>query len=456
MKSVSLLLLLLGTASAIQLTGKAKRTPNKGTPLNGVLDGHVIALRNHVARENTPIVVNNVLNQLYAATINLGGKDYKVVMDTGSSDLWVYSETEPITTVNTTDILIESPYAIGQASGPVHFADIKLGDYQVQSQAFMNVQEMVNFEEMSSQGIQGILGLSFDSASKIDNSIREAWGQSSTAGRSLISNIFHQDPNISNFITVLLGRAGDLDGEVQGQFTIGEYFDRDGLEAIKEAPKLPRQTVQVPNAADRWNVEVEGICVNGKPTELKSAFPGVKEGSVIGLLDTGYPFPPIHPSIADAIYSSIPGAVKAKDTPVWVVPCLSSTEVVFKIGGKEFPIHPLDLTAIYPGQGSDGSQYTYCTNTFQGNQSLVEYNIEFILGAPFLRNVYAVYDWGNETRGGNEGPFTQLLSTTNLTQANPEFLQVRGEELKLLPAEIPPADVISLLGFEAETVPPAH
>jgi hypothetical protein len=62
-------------------------------------------------------------------------------------------------------------------------------------------------------GNSGLLGLSFDGSSDVDAKIRQAFGSSSTAGRTPISNIFHQNPNLPNFISVLLGRTGDLDGK---------------------------------------------------------------------------------------------------------------------------------------------------------------------------------------------------------------------------------------------------
>jgi hypothetical protein len=82
----------------------------------------------------------------------------------------------------------------------------------------------------------------------------------------------------------------------------------------------------------RWNAEIQGVAVNGHSVPLKSALPGVKPNTVIGMLDTGYSYPPVAIPIADAIYSSIPGSVKVDGSQIWVVPCMNTTQLVIKIG----------------------------------------------------------------------------------------------------------------------------
>lgn len=53
-------------------------------------------------------------------------------------------------------------------------------------------------------------------------------------------------------------------------------------------------------------------------------------------------------SVAEAIYSKVPGADLVKNSPlggdVWTIPCDVEINIAFKFGGKNFPIHPLDTS----------------------------------------------------------------------------------------------------------------
>lgn len=59
--------------------------------------------------------------------------EYTVQMDTGSSDLWIFSN-DALKINNRTDIVVTETYGIGQAEGPVVFANFQIGDYKVPNQ----------------------------------------------------------------------------------------------------------------------------------------------------------------------------------------------------------------------------------------------------------------------------------------------------------------------------------
>lgn len=76
------------------------------------------------------------------------------------------------------------------------------------------------------------------------------------------------------------------------------------------------------------------MSVNGQAfTFGPSSISTVPAGKIAVLLDTGYSFPPLPPDAVDAIYSTIPGAVKFSDqSPQWIVPCDAATNVTFTLG----------------------------------------------------------------------------------------------------------------------------
>jgi hypothetical protein len=52
-------------------------------------------------------------------------------------------------------------------------------------------------------------------------------------------------------------------------------------------------------------------------------------------------------TVADAIYSRIPGAQFANITatgPVWTLPCNAEVNSTLLFGNRSFPIHPLDMS----------------------------------------------------------------------------------------------------------------
>lgn len=72
--------------------------------------------------------------------------------------------------------------------------------------------------------------------------------------------------------------------------------------------------------------------------------------------------------------------------------------------GTEYPINPLDLTRLVQA-GND----TVCVNTFAPGD-LKSQGFDFILGDAFLRNTYALFNYGNWTDTSDNMPYVQLLS----------------------------------------------
>ena len=91
--------------------------------------------------------------------------------------------------------------------------------YDVPSQAFLAGQQVNN--PAMAYGAQGILGTGFTSLSSIDMKVNQT---GASWGRSLLYNIFAQNPNEPNYMAVALQRNEDPHNGVQGSFTIGAQF----------------------------------------------------------------------------------------------------------------------------------------------------------------------------------------------------------------------------------------
>lgn len=60
--------------------------------------------------------------------------DFTLQLDTGSSDLWVYAPGESLTIKNDSGLFQNVTYGKGSISGPVQFAEVKIGEFTIPSQ----------------------------------------------------------------------------------------------------------------------------------------------------------------------------------------------------------------------------------------------------------------------------------------------------------------------------------
>lgn len=184
--------------------------------------------------------------------------------------------------------------------------------------------------QINDVSVQGIMGVSFDSASVINSASQEMFGSSNNSGADSLSNIFSQN-NVSNSFDVNLGREVDIDGDSLSRLFIGSH---DG-----SFPDIIQQTQLPPVAAGRWSVAMDGMKVNSTPfTFNQSSVSGVPQGKLAALLDTGSSLALLPPAAIDFIYSSIPGSVFVGNVSIvasslqWLVPCTGVTNVTMTFG----------------------------------------------------------------------------------------------------------------------------
>jgi saccharopepsin len=90
----------------------------------------------------------------------------------------------------------------------------------VSQQAFLDTSSAQN--PALSYGAYGILGLVFTSLSTIDALVNMT---NSSAGRSLLYNLFLDNPKEPNFIAFSLQRSSDRNNSADGSFSVGGLFE---------------------------------------------------------------------------------------------------------------------------------------------------------------------------------------------------------------------------------------
>ncbi|OCB83844.1 hypothetical protein A7U60_g9049 [Sanghuangporus baumii] len=372
-----------------------------------------------------PISVKNIANSVYVSNITLGGTAIPVMLDTGSSDLWVTG-----TVPNAVDSkkAVELTYAVGKATGDIYFADMTFGNFTVDEQAFLLVNDTSSFtSDISSQGYKGLVGLGPNTGSLI----RDELDRDDSSGDAVLDRIFQLNQTSSNYITFLLDRKNDPGSTVTGTFTISELVE--GYENITSQPKLDIfEVYELTDRDQHWQMytDVDGVIgPDGQPINSDSIVPKASDGQLVTVVDSGFTLPQVPRTMSDAIYGRVQGAEWNEENEVWTIPCDQMLNISFKFGGVTFPIHPLDASSSDFGLTNSAGQEV-CMGTFQPITSafslLGEYDI--ILGMAFLRNTYTLIDLGNFVTSAPKGTasgFIQLLSLTDTQKAHDDFVQVR-------------------------------
>lgn len=401
-------------------------------------------------------VVENVHNLRWTTDITISGQEYTFLLDTGSRDLWLdMSRSTPV--FEDTGI----PYSLRYGDktygvdGSIGIADFTLGTQVVDDQAFLAATKNT-IRQTAELGVDGLLGLQFDlsASSGIAREMKKTFGKKSTKGRTFLENIFRQNTSIPNFIAFDLGRADDLEDSEGGFFTIGEHSPKADPEDPEGIEKNSVKIEQYPKGGSSWTALVDKITVNGVAIPLKSMFKTTPKGKVVALLDTGAPKSVMSKNLRDSIYDLVEGSGQLENRK-WHIPCLSTPNVVFTLGGQDFPMHPLDLSYL-DEEEINGENRTRCIGSMRDSKpSRWEGKVyEMILGADFLMNVYAMFDFGDFNRDGSIGrPYMKLHSQVNVQEAAAQVATVRGTHLKELAPEDPPTPTGRLDKSELDLFP---
>ncbi|KII90941.1 hypothetical protein PLICRDRAFT_107217 [Plicaturopsis crispa FD-325 SS-3] len=372
---------------------------------------------------NGTVPIANTHNSEYISNITLGGQSVAVMLDTGSSDLWVAASIPNSTDTGKSQTL---GYAIGQATGNIHKAQLQFDNYTVDDQAFLLVTNASSFStDIGSQGYEGLVGLGPNSGSLIQQKVGDA------SGDNMLNRIFQQNKTSQNYITFLLSRNSDPGQTFTGQFTVSELVP--GYENVTTMSKLSIEEVPGLTSSDQhWQIltDKDGIIgPDGKVIDVSSIVPKAPSKQLVVVLDSGFTLPQVPRAVSDAIYGRVQGAQWSDTDQLWTVPCAQMLNISFKFGGVTYPVHPLDTVSDdFNEKDSNGNHV--CVGAFQPITSafslLGEYDM--ILGMGFLRNTYTFIDFGNyvSTSSNDRGnPYVQLLPLTDPTTAHADFVNVR-------------------------------
>ncbi|KAJ3483340.1 hypothetical protein NLI96_g6392 [Meripilus lineatus] len=367
---------------------------------------------NHASLILSNVSISNSHNFAYLALTSIGGQNLFVLLDTGSSDLWVVSSGckqddcqgvpaySPSSSLSLTQSHFQLDYLLGSVKGEVGTETVTLGPFEITPQVFALANETTGLG-LTGTGNSGILGLSFP----LEAAIPE------TSGRPLLDNLLSPFNDPERYFAFKLGRD-----QSSSSFTVGQ-IDTDFANSTSDFTF----TSVIPAYAstyDYWKLPIQRITINGTNFELSKT--GVDGSHVpIAVLDTGTTLILGPTSDVDRFWQSVGGAVKHDD--LWQVRCDRAIIVGFVLGdsdsAKEYVLNPSDVSWEEGGRRGD-----YCLGGIQGNDEVS--SGDWLLGDSFLRNVYTIH----HAATSNQPPKIGLLGMTDPVSALAQYRLERGED----------------------------
>ncbi|KAH0537448.1 Vacuolar protease A [Glutinoglossum americanum] len=322
-------------------------------------------------KDGHPVPVNNFLNAQYFSEISLGSPPqvFKVILDTGSSNLWVPStectsiacylhtkyDSSASSTYKKNGSSFEIRYGSGSLSGFVSQDTLQIGDLTVKKQDFAEATAEPGLAFAFGK-FDGILGLGYDSIS-VNGIVPPFY--------NMINQKLLDEP-VFGFYLDNTDQGGENSEAIFGGINTDHFSGK--------LTKIPLRRKAY------WEVDLDSITFGDSTAELDNT--GV-------ILDTGTSLIALPSTLAELLNREI-GAKKSFNGQ-YTIDCAKRPtlpDMTFTLAGHNFTIGPNDY--ILEVQGS-------CISSFMG-MDFPGYPLA-ILGDAFLRKWYSVYDLGTNSIG---------------------------------------------------------
>ncbi|AEO67991.1 348d7a61-cbd1-4ea8-b332-26079ec1e0a8 [Thermothielavioides terrestris] len=319
---------------------------------------------------NHPVPISNYMNAQYFSEITLGTppQSFKVVLDTGSSNLWVPSvecgsiacylhskyDSSASSTYKKNGTSFDIRYGSGSLSGFVSQDTLSIGDITVKGQDFA--------EATSEPGLafafgrfDGILGLGYDTISV--NGIVPPFYK-------MVEQKLVDEPVFAFYLA-------DTNGESEVVFG---GVDKDRYKGKITTIPLRRKAY--------WEVDFESLSYGDDTADFENT------GAI---LDTGTSLITLPSQLAEMLNAQL--GAKKNFAGQYVLDCSkrdSLEDITFNLAGYNFTLGPQDYILEISGS---------CMSTFTPMDFPAPTGPLAILGDAFLRRYYSIYDLGANTVG---------------------------------------------------------
>ncbi|KAH8825929.1 aspartic peptidase domain-containing protein [Flagelloscypha sp. PMI_526] len=371
--------------------------------------------------ESAVSIINYGQDTSYFGTISIGtpGKQFNVVLDTGSSDLWVASSScsscgfsattydssasssfKASGTVSGASAQTTISYGSGAVAGTIVADSVSFGEFTVDSQTFLSVSQ-------TTQGLlvgtmSGILGLAWPALASTQST--PFWKAASDAGQ-------FDSQEFGFYLSRLRDQTRGGSSKSEGN---GGVLTLGGVNQT-----LYTGDIEFTNLASSsfsqdetfWLLDMTSILVNGNTVTVPSS-------SALSAIDTGTTLIGGPSSVVQSFWSQVDGAQPSTDQSYqgfYTFPCSTTLSVSLSFGGKSWPIDSSDMNLgqlTVTGQTCLGALFD-----LEAGSSIVSGrgNPQWVVGDTFLKNVYSVYRQGPTPSVG----FAQLSEAAGGGSASP-------------------------------------
>jgi len=339
----------------------------------------------------TNLITNQNADSSYYGSIAIGTPpiSYNVILDTGSSDLWVadsdcitgcgsvptFNPTQSSTFKNNSKAF-SIQYGTGQAAGTLGEDTIQMAGFSVANQGFAVCDEVSS--GLLNNPVSGLMGLAWNTIAS--SGVTPLW-------QTLASSGAWDSPVMAFQLTRFVDDQSAETLEPGGSFTMG-FVNQSLYTGDIDFQSIPS------GQESWWILPVTGMTVQGNGVTLPT---GTDSYSAI---DTGTTLVGGPTSAIQAIFAQIPGSAPASGNyeGYYTYPCSTQVNVTMTFGGRSWPVSAADFELTQVSN-------TQCVGAFfemtTGSSAPA-----WIVGDTFLKNVYSVFRYSPPSIG-----FATLSST---------------------------------------------
>lgn len=345
----------------------------------------------------------------YSGVVSIGtpAQEFNLILDTGSSDLWVATSsctscasTEFITSKSSTyqssGSSLQINYGSGSVKGTPSQDTVSFGGFTITQQELLAASSLTS--GLLDSVLSGIMGLGFNTISALNATpFWQALYNGNQLSQPLFS--FYLERYIDQSVT---------DSAPGGTLTLG------GTNSSLYQGSI--EYLSLASAPSYWLLNVNSLSVQGNTVSVGS--------STLAAIDTGTTLIAAPSTVAANIWAQVPGSVAltGEYEGLFAFPCNTDVTVTMSFGGSAWTINPADMNIGSVPSSISGTSSGLCAGgifdigTSVGSGSGVP---TWIIGDTFLKNVYSVFRANPAAVGFAELASGLSTSTTGTSTPNP-------------------------------------
>ncbi|KAI5982159.1 aspartic peptidase domain-containing protein [Pisolithus marmoratus] len=308
---------------------------------------------------------------------------FQVILDTGSSDLWVVttsctnctSDQPPFDPsksssykASTSQLTIN--YGSGSVNGTVTEDTVSCGGFTIPTQEFLAATTIS--DNLLPSGVSGIMGLGFEAISGLHTT--PFW-------QALYNANMLAEPLFSFYLQRWITSSTVIPEAPGGSLTLG------GTNPSLYTGDIEYINMPSGSTPSYWLQEISTITVQGQSLQISSS-----QG--LATIDTGTTLIGGPSSIVSEIWSAVPGAeaLSGQYAGLYAFPCTTTVTVSILFGGTTWPINSHDMNLGEVSTSSNGT--LMCAGGIFDIGSNISVDLGFpawLVGDTFLKNVYTVF-----------------------------------------------------------------